>query len=831
MSSTANLNLQIQPITLTERFDEKKLLYIINNKPEFRKKLDKARKRKPNKYYDPIEQAKKYYARNTDGRVKVDYKYAKNSVSGRMFANVGMQGMQRELRHTIAEEFYVDLDMVNAHPVILDHLLTKEEIKHPILKRYVENRDAVLKELDSTKIEILSIINGKFMYDSDNQLKNDFVKELEVARDKLCEIHADGYGEQVELNKSRGKDFNHPGTFVNIMMTSYENKILMILSKQLIKGNGVLCFDGLMIPKQFTPTPEDIINLELSIKRELKINIKLKIKPMDQGFKITRKQLKTVKNLSPAYSFEYFRERIKTVDTEDKLTKFKESLIDWMNSQYSVILESKPYNLKIQYSKLCRYSKKRSIEYVEKFPKSMKDTDFADKILTASNFSPEEKKGERKLTAAQLKKIQTVDAYGIWFTSGRRNVFNGITFDPELYYKMKEDPYIESDKFNKFNGLAIDKDDCITHDALDETHEFFNHIKRRWCRGDEASYKFVLDWLAHLIQFPWKKMKCAIVLKSGERAGKGIIIQIIAEILGANYFFQPASAEEVLGNFNCGLEGKCLIFLDEMVWGGNKEKAGVFKKLVSEVKTTIKTKFMSNRIIEMVANILLASNEDWIAPIGVSSTRWAVFRLLDELALMEEKKKLKIINEIQSVDRFKLAKFFYNRDLSNFNPTKIPMTAELRTQKINSLSKFGKWWYEAIYSNNLNFGKFYGSNDLFKNYIEDSGDKHTKNNQFINYLEKYTGYLPKSQQRTGAGRRRGFILPDLEECRKKWKYANSDPAWPFPDNDDDDDEESDEEEEMQQDEKITSPRTKIISKPTFQTITPKMEDELFSDEE
>ena len=52
-------------------------------------------------------------------KVKVSYK--QNDSSGRLWAvgALSLQNVTREIRHTIANDFYIDVDIVNCHPTLI----------------------------------------------------------------------------------------------------------------------------------------------------------------------------------------------------------------------------------------------------------------------------------------------------------------------------------------------------------------------------------------------------------------------------------------------------------------------------------------------------------------------------------------------------------------------------------------------------------------------------------------------------------------------------------------------------------------------------------------
>jgi hypothetical protein len=782
-----------EEIILSERFDKDYLKFIVYNESEYRRLLNAKRSRKNDTKYNPIDMAKKMYARAVGNHLKTSYKFAKGSTTGRRFAGVSMQGMQRELRHTIARKFYNDLDIINCHPVILEQLCAKYDIKFPELTDYNMDRLEYLKDNDLNKIDIISIINGGYYISVHRSSWTEetvaFFNRVKTVHDELCAKFADKFQKHLDDKEKKGIIKNLKGSFINKILTEHENSILMCLAGEIFKnGNvdGVLCFDGIMVPKTLKL---EFKTLEAVVLEKLNFKIKLKVKPMDEGFTITEEMIKSVNHKSDVFDFSYFREKVKTIKTEDDMMKFKGEIVDWMNTIYCIIKDVKSYTLHVRDGDKCPYTGFIDKEYCSKFAASLEKVDFMNKTLIAKNLINDDGK------IPSIKQMM-IKPYDLWNTSPRRIEYEGIEFNPQRFYRNKKSTFDKpSIKYNKFHGLAIEKEEASKHQTLTEDHEFFNHIRRRWANDDEDVYNYILNWFAHCIQKPGIKMKTAMVLKSAERAGKGIIVQIIAEILGKTYFFQPSDVDEVLGNFNSSMEAILFLFLDEMVWGGDKDKAGALKKLVSEGSGSLKVKFLSNRTIKQLFNLLVASNEDWVVPAGMTSTRWFIIQLNDELALMEDIKKQKIINAIQGVDRFKLARFFHERDISKFNPTKLPHTDALREQKVLSLTKLEKWWFGHIHSGTLKFSEAIPKTELYDNYKEASKDKHMTMPTFYRYLYRLTDKLKNKRILTGISRKltHSIIMPTLEHSRDKWRYIMADPDWPFPEDNCEEESDSDDE--------------------------------------
>ena len=90
--------------------------------------------------------------KSRNGIVKTEYK--QNNGFGRFYAvkSISMLSMPCEIRHTLAKDLYVDIDVVNAHPVILMHLCKNKDMSPKLLKKYIKNRDKMLERLKIVEI-------------------------------------------------------------------------------------------------------------------------------------------------------------------------------------------------------------------------------------------------------------------------------------------------------------------------------------------------------------------------------------------------------------------------------------------------------------------------------------------------------------------------------------------------------------------------------------------------------------------------------------------------------------------------------------------------------
>ena len=254
----------------------------------------------------------------------VKYSYGKKLKSGRRFAPHSLQSLCRPLRHTIAKDISYDIDMKNAHPTFLLDLTKKLQFSHPILEKYIQNRDVLLDEWigttniykqvpskkvpgekvfelvvlqtkDDVKKYFLAVLNGggsnkttcaelNEYYDTHNEFLTQFYKHPDY---KNYKYRADN---KYKTKKDTDKD-NKKGTALNYYLCDVENNALRVIEKYLISKGiqyGTLCFDGLMVYKRDVPDVATLITeLETVLVEEMNFPILLAEKKMDEGIDLT----------------------------------------------------------------------------------------------------------------------------------------------------------------------------------------------------------------------------------------------------------------------------------------------------------------------------------------------------------------------------------------------------------------------------------------------------------------------------------------------------------------------------------------------------------------
>lgn len=261
---------------------------------------------------------------------KINYCYARNNTAGRRFPAKGsysLQGISREVRHTIAEKYYVDIDVKNCHPTILVSLCRRNNWPCGWIVHYMENRDKCLNELcnlcvfskdpeknrDIAKSTVLAMINGgsrnklvsflsrgkisDWFYGIETEMKEVFAKY------KLTEEGKIHYN---RARKQKGRDgYNLDGSMLNYKLCEEENKILSaMLAYCNLKGvsYGALCHDGFM-PRKEDFYPELLEELKQAILILTGYDLTLTVKEFDRIIDLSGYKNFTIEGLPPGDPF------------------------------------------------------------------------------------------------------------------------------------------------------------------------------------------------------------------------------------------------------------------------------------------------------------------------------------------------------------------------------------------------------------------------------------------------------------------------------------------------------------------------------------------------
>ena len=341
---------------------------------------------------------------------------------------------------------------------------------------------------------------------------------------------------------------------------------------------------------------------------------------------------------------------------------------------------------------------------------------------------------------------------------------------------------------NLYTGLTIEP-------KAGDCRLILNHIREVWCSGNEQLLTYVISWLARMMQMPDQAAETALVLKSGQGAGKNIIVDILTSAFGS-HAFTATKPQDILGQFNEHIATSVLIFMNEALWGGDKSSEGALKGLITDDFVFCERKYMPKFRINNCSHLIIATNNDWYAPIDMDDRRYVVLDL-SESKQGDTSYFTKLKHEIDNGGSAVFIRYLLEYDIRGFRHRVLP-TVQGKSKLDNQLATGGsaiKWWFECLSEGSVTRTEYMGTkggNQILNNALRwDKGEVKLQttaelhasyaewcNKHGIKFLSDSGSLVTRLTKlcpsiKTGTGRPRAKILPVLDTARAEFSKATS----------------------------------------------------------
>lgn len=372
-----------------------------------------------------------------------------------------------------------------------------------------------------------------------------------------------------------------------------------------------------------------------------------------------------------------------------------------------------------------------------------------------------------------------------WMQSeGRRTYHGGLVFRP-----MGKVP---SYTYNLFQGFPIKPNE-------DGSCELFKtHLLENVCLGLDVYYRYLIGWMADLIQHPGAKPGVAVVLRGLKGVGKDVVGAHLGALCPQNYV--PISEmDQLTGKFNAHFERALLIHVEEGLWAGDKRSEGPLKSLITRSSIALEKKGIDVIMVENSSRVFITSNNLWVVPATKDERRFAVYEVGDAHRLDRPYFRA-MAKQMLAGGYARLMWELSTMDITDFDVGDPPDTIGLANQKIAGLKGADAYWRAVLEDAEIPAEK--GFSDLEANWIAD-GIVVTINALYEHYREWWKenrgfGHGPllskedfgraisfmcpsreKAQRRFSGERLTCHILPKLAQCRSEFEgYLGSTVQWP-----------------------------------------------------
>ncbi len=273
-----------------------------------------------------------------------------------------------------------------------------------------------------------------------------------------------------------------------------------------------------------------------------------------------------------------------------------------------------------------------------------------------------------------------------WMQHPQRREYRGITFEPGR----------DVEGFlNLWQGFSV-KPSNGRWDAFEDL------VRETICTRDAKLYKYVMDWLAHLVQRPGEPAEVALVLRGEKGTGKGTFGNAVYALVRA-HALQVSSAQHFTGRFNAHLRDCVFLFVDEAFWAGDHSSEGTLKRLITEPTLVYEGKGRDAVVGKNCISVIIASNADWVVPAGLDAERrYAVAdvspnRVGDDAFWSKVRRQLYEEGGLGG-----LFKHLVGRDIQGWHPRQsVPQTTGLAEQKLEGLTDVQEWWLGRLIDGRL----------------------------------------------------------------------------------------------------------------------------------
>lgn len=294
------------------------------------------------------------------------------------------------------------------------------------------------------------------------------------------------------------------------------------------------------------------------------------------------------------------------------------------------------------------------------------------------------------------------------------------------------------------------------------------------CAGDKRLSKYLLDFLAHMLQKPEVKPGIIVALLGGQGVGKGTFFKLLQGIWKSSVMVVQ-DIDQVVGKFNSALERSYVVCMDEAIFRGNKKASERLKSMATEPMVGIEEKYEPARTIESFHRFFAATNSKHFGQVDVDDRRYFFLRVSGHRRCDHEYfGQLNILFRNDLV----MAAFVHTlikRDIASVNVYEPPMPEENILQRVQSLQGFPRFWHDFLVQERvLAEGNQMWTEALieaYRNYSQrEERFSPLQANQISTQLREMCPSATNTRIHMGReASKRGYNLPPLSVCRKEFE--------------------------------------------------------------
>ena len=565
----------------------------------------------------------KAYRKKVSKQAKsVEVVYTKRHGMGRRYAekSLSLQNFRKQIRHTLAHDSKIDIDIVNCHPVVLSQYCHKHNINCDLLDHYNEHREMRLSELmecchcsrGEAKTLVLMLMYLSSVGEAciktgiacpPPQWLDALERHFKQLAEMIVALNPDIFK---KVSTSRSKEYtNKKASCVSYVLQIVEDDIICHAMNWL-NGKGfnveTLCFDGVLIGNNKTPTSDDLGHIQGYCLEKTGYNVRFELKPMTDGLDIDD----TDKFNFSEYAFEH-------------------------TAQYKQLYCSQ---LEVEGSSQGTYELRKA--YIERFLSKIQVPDacfiFQNGDLRKGEMYPEPHIYAQQTIKCLFQPIMSgkcdgfgnpISFYDEWMKDASHRLYRKYDFIP---YSVNHPP--PTDVFNMFMGF----NPSIYGEPVDaKVLDVWFDLCLALCGDNKEDADYFQSFIANIFQDPVSRPPICLIFKGNQGTGKNMVLDAIGNMIGQDHYISSSNPKDFFGDHAEGFYRKLLVNLNEAEGRDTFEFEGRIKSFITEPSITVNPKFVRPTTVQNHARCIITTNKPTPIPIDVKSTdrRYVVYQTSD----------------------------------------------------------------------------------------------------------------------------------------------------------------------------------------------------------
>lgn len=359
-----------------------------------------------------------------------------------------------------------------------------------------------------------------------------------------------------------------------------------------------------------------------------------------------------------------------------------------------------------------------------------------------------------------------------WLDHPARRQYYALRFQPG-------EPSVVDGYLNMWRGFAI-QEQPGSWSLMQE------HIHSVLASGNLEYADYIIKWAAWAVQNPDEPAEAALIFRGEQGTGKGTFARAMKRLFG-QHGLQITSSSHLTGRFNQHLRDCCLLFADEAIAPGDKKAESVLKGLITEPELAIEGKGANLIQARNRLHVIMASNEKWVIPAGLSERRFAVFNVSGHKR--GDTEYFSQLNaELENGGMEAMLYDLLSMELGDWHPRRnIPDTEALGQQKELSLGPVDQFLLHLLEEGALpGMPMPNSSNTVFSNDRKGEAGLYNCMRHSSPRLKELSDQRLASAlkewgcRRATNGAARGWAFPPLAEMRATWEEQYGRRVWEHP---------------------------------------------------